>query len=39
VILVAVTGAGALIAMLATWWLRRRRAAATAFRKDDTIPF
>jgi hypothetical protein len=39
VILVAVTGAGALIAMLATWWLRRRRAAATAFRNDDTIPF
>jgi Domain of unknown function (DUF4331) len=39
VILVAVVGAGALIAMLATWWLRRRRAAAAAFRNDDTIPF
>ena len=39
VIVVAVAGAGVLVAVLATWWLRRRRATAVAFRNDDTIPF
>jgi hypothetical protein len=39
VIVVAVAGAGVLVAVLATWWLRRRRATAVASRNDDTIPF